>query len=78
MWQKSRAIWKYINFHYMEDFDWFVLGGDDLFIIVENLRKVWRGRCGAKLHFFALMSFQSESPGSLSEVLCTQQILGIY
>lgn len=40
MWQKSRAIWKYINFHYRNDFDWFVLGGDDLFLIVENLRKV--------------------------------------
>ncbi|CAM9235202.1 unnamed protein product [Ectocarpus sp. 8 AP-2014] len=39
MWQKSRAIWKYINFHYKDDFDWFVLGGDDLFLIVENLRK---------------------------------------
>eukprot|EP00752_Nemacystus_decipiens_P004599 g4198.t1 len=42
MWQKSRAIWKYINFHYVEEFDWFVLGGDDVFIIVENLRKVAR------------------------------------
>eukprot|EP00752_Nemacystus_decipiens_P004621 g4218.t1 len=39
MWQKSRAIWKYINFHYNDDFDWFLLGGDDLFVIVENLRK---------------------------------------
>lgn len=40
MWQKSRAIWKYINFHYKDDYDWFILGGDDIFIIVENLRKV--------------------------------------
>lgn len=40
MWQKSRAIWKYIDKHYKNDFDWFVLGGDDIFIIVENLRKV--------------------------------------
>eukprot|EP00903_Cladosiphon_okamuranus_P008045 g7759.t1 len=39
MWQKSRAIWKYIDRHYKDDFDWFVLGGDDIFIIVENLRK---------------------------------------
>ncbi|CAB1119605.1 unnamed protein product [Ectocarpus sp. CCAP 1310/34] len=39
MWQKIRAIWKYINFHYKEDFDWFILGGDDLFLIAENLRK---------------------------------------
>ena len=43
MWQKSRAIWKYINFHYIDDFDWFVLGGDDVFVIVENLRKVGWG-----------------------------------
>ena len=40
MWQKSRAIWKYIYFHYRDDFDWFVLGGDDVFLIVENLRQV--------------------------------------
>lgn len=40
MWQKSRAIWKYIDYHYLEDFDWFVLGGDDVFLIIENLRKV--------------------------------------
>ena len=48
MWQKSRAIWKYINFHYKDDYDWFILGGDDIFLIVENLRKVgWRqaGMC---------------------------------
>lgn len=40
MWQKSRAIWKYIDRHYKNDYDWFVLGGDDIFLIVENLRKV--------------------------------------
>lgn len=40
MWQKSRAIWKYIDRHYKDEFDWFVLGGDDIFLIVENLRKV--------------------------------------
>ncbi|CAM9882283.1 unnamed protein product [Ectocarpus sp. 8 AP-2014] len=39
MWHKARAIWKYINFHYKAEFDWFVLGGDNLFPIVENLRK---------------------------------------
>jgi hypothetical protein len=38
MWQKSRAIWRYIGAHYMEDFDWFLLGGDDMYYIVENLR----------------------------------------
>ena len=38
MWQKSRAIWKFIGDHYLQDYDYFFLGGDDLFVIVDNLR----------------------------------------
>jgi glycoprotein-N-acetylgalactosamine 3-beta-galactosyltransferase len=37
MWQKSRSIWKYIHEHYRHAFDWFLLGGDDMFYIMENL-----------------------------------------
>eukprot|EP00611_Tribonema_gayanum_P021853 TRINITY_DN4295_c0_g1_i1.p1 TRINITY_DN4295_c0_g1~~TRINITY_DN4295_c0_g1_i1.p1 ORF type:complete len:463 (-),score=143.67 TRINITY_DN4295_c0_g1_i1:57-1445(-) len=39
MWQKTRAIWQYIHHHYRNDYDWFLMGGDDMFIVVENLRK---------------------------------------
>ena len=39
MWQKTRSIWAYISKHYLEEFDWFHLGGDDLFLIVNNLRR---------------------------------------
>ena len=38
MWQKSRSIWKYIATHYLNSFDYFLLGGDDMFYIIENLR----------------------------------------
>jgi len=38
MWQKSRSIWKYVYAHLRDDFDFFLLGGDDMFYIVENLR----------------------------------------
>lgn len=38
MWQKSRAIWKYIGENYMDKYDYFILGGEDLFLIVDNLR----------------------------------------
>ena len=38
MWQKSRSIWKYINTHLKDKYDFFLLGGDDMFYIVENLR----------------------------------------
>lgn len=37
MWQKVRSIWAYIHAHYLRDYDFFHLGGDDLFVIVENL-----------------------------------------
>lgn len=38
MWQKSRAIWKFINAQLHDQFDYFLLGGDDMFYIIENLR----------------------------------------
>jgi glycoprotein-N-acetylgalactosamine 3-beta-galactosyltransferase len=38
MWQKVRNIWKYIYTHYINDFDWFLMGGDDMFYILDNLR----------------------------------------
>ena len=38
MWQKTRSIWAYIHEHYMEDYDFFHLGGDDMYVMVENLR----------------------------------------
>jgi glycoprotein-N-acetylgalactosamine 3-beta-galactosyltransferase len=37
MWQKSRSIWKYIATHYLKEFDWFLLGGDDMYYVMENL-----------------------------------------
>jgi glycoprotein-N-acetylgalactosamine 3-beta-galactosyltransferase len=42
MWQKVRSIWAYISDHYLEDYDWFHLGGDDLYMIVNNMRRFLR------------------------------------
>jgi glycoprotein-N-acetylgalactosamine 3-beta-galactosyltransferase len=38
IWQKVRSIWSYVYDNYYEKYDWFHIGGDDLFLIVENLR----------------------------------------
>mmetsp|Transcript_48252 Transcript_48252/g.61900 ORF Transcript_48252/g.61900 Transcript_48252/m.61900 type:complete len:506 (+) Transcript_48252:109-1626(+) len=38
IWQKVRSIWKYVSLSYSNEFDWFMMGGDDLFIIPSNLR----------------------------------------
>mmetsp|Transcript_23433 Transcript_23433/g.34751 ORF Transcript_23433/g.34751 Transcript_23433/m.34751 type:complete len:721 (+) Transcript_23433:212-2374(+) len=40
MWQKTRSIWGYIHDNYLDDYDYFWLGGDDYGLIVENLRAV--------------------------------------
>ncbi|KAL7539102.1 hypothetical protein ACHAXR_009023 [Thalassiosira sp. AJA248-18] len=38
MWQKVRSIWKFVGTHYLSDFDWFLIGGDDLFVLPYNLK----------------------------------------
>ena len=38
IWQKIRAVWRYVLRNYGDDFEWFVIGGDDLFVIAENLK----------------------------------------
>jgi hypothetical protein len=38
MWQKVRSTWAYVYDHYLNDYDWFHIGGDDMFVIPENLR----------------------------------------
>ena len=44
MWQKSRSIWGYVGAmeadkeNEIDHFDWFVIGGDDLYVVVDNLR----------------------------------------
>jgi len=35
---RIRHIWKYVHAAYSSDYDWFLLGEDELFVIVSNLR----------------------------------------
>jgi hypothetical protein len=38
MWQKTRSMVAFMYDYYLEDYDYFLLAGDDTFIILENLR----------------------------------------
>ena len=40
MWQKSRSIWAYVNDLEEQDhkYDFFCIGGDDLYFVIDNLR----------------------------------------
>jgi glycoprotein-N-acetylgalactosamine 3-beta-galactosyltransferase len=38
MWQKVRSIWSYVYDHFYDKYDWFHIGGDDMYVIVDNLR----------------------------------------
>merc|ERR1719231_2084104 len=42
IWQKTRANWRYVYEHYSADFDFFLFGGDDMYVLVENLRAYLR------------------------------------
>ena len=52
MWQKTRAIWYYIYTHYRDDYDYIHLSGDDIYLLVPNLK-----------HFLYM---QQERPSDLS------------
>ena len=38
IWQKVRSIWRFVAEHYVESFDFFIIGGDDILILPGNLR----------------------------------------
>ena len=38
MWQKIRSMWAYAYDHYLEEYDFFHIAGDDVYIVMENLR----------------------------------------
>ena len=35
---RTRSNWRYVHTHYRNDFDLFIFGGDDMYVLVENLR----------------------------------------
>jgi hypothetical protein len=39
MWQKVRSMWSYIYDNYYDEYDWLHVGGDDMWLIVENLKE---------------------------------------
>ncbi|KAJ8600665.1 hypothetical protein CTAYLR_007429 [Chrysophaeum taylorii] len=39
IWQKTRANWRYVSEYYLDDFDYFVFGGDDMFVLADNLKR---------------------------------------
>ena len=53
MWQKVRAMWRHIHANHGSSYDFFHIGGDDMFVVVENLKALLRGQ-----------SFSSKGPGS--------------
>jgi len=38
MWQKVRSMWAYAYDHYRNDYDFLYIGGDDIYVAVDNLR----------------------------------------
>jgi len=38
IWQKVRSLWSYVYDNYYDQYDFFHIGGDDLYVLVENMR----------------------------------------
>jgi hypothetical protein len=44
MWRKIEAMWKYVHEHYLNDYDYFHICGDDAYVIPDNLRAYLMGK----------------------------------
>jgi glycoprotein-N-acetylgalactosamine 3-beta-galactosyltransferase len=40
LWNKVQTMWLYVYQHYLLDFDWFLINGDDTYVIPNNVRTV--------------------------------------
>ena len=40
MWNKVQAMWLFVHDHYLLEFDWFHIGGDDMYVIPDNIRRM--------------------------------------
>ena len=38
MWQKIRAMWKYVYEHYADEYEYFHICGEDVYVVVDNSR----------------------------------------
>lgn len=43
MWQKIRSMWTYAYDHYLEDYDYFYIAGDDTFVLLDHMRLFLQG-----------------------------------
>ena len=38
IWQKVKSTWQYLHDNYIDEFEWFFIGGDDVYMLVENMK----------------------------------------
>ncbi len=44
MWQKIRSMWTYAYDHYVQDYDYFYIAGDDTYVLMDNMRLFLRSQ----------------------------------
>ena len=49
MWQKIRSMWAYAHDHFLEDYDYFHISGDDSVVVVDNMKAYFQGGQVARL-----------------------------
>jgi glycoprotein-N-acetylgalactosamine 3-beta-galactosyltransferase len=62
IWQKVRSMWTYVYQNYLEDFDFFHIGGDNMWVIAENLHQVLSKKDPSKPLYIGAAMIQTGIP----------------
>lgn len=68
MWQKIRSMFQFVGKHYLSQFDWFYMGGDDLVVFPQNLKNYLATYNSSRPHyvgrrFVGKVGFNTGGPG---------------
>ena len=73
MWNKVRSMLVYMYQHHFHSYDWFHIGGDDMYVVVENLKGLLSCPDMLQLQYHGIENRrQQQRPVYLGDTICTK------